>query len=90
MTLERWKTFKKREQLLFVGSEFERARVADRDDNSDQRRAALERSLVLIDLSLKDEQWQANRAMLEELKATARAYITGEPERNIAILYQAL
>lgn len=55
MTLERWRTFSEHEQLLFIGSELERARVWQTTSEKNFK-SALERALELIDLTI-----EANR-----------------------------
>ena len=52
MTLERLEKFSEREQLLILGSEFERARVWQNDKNSEEYTGALTRALEIIDLML--------------------------------------
>ena len=68
MTQERWNSFKKREQLLFIGSEFERARVWQAEDKENFMRA-LEQALVLIDLTLTDPKWGKETLQLLTLRA---------------------
>lgn len=90
MTLERWKTFQKREQLLFIGSEFERARVWQEEGDNEKFRGALDRALVLINLSLEDEQWQDDREQLIALRSEVEKFQSGENKNRVAVLYQAL
>ena len=89
MTLNRWKMFQKREQLLFIGSEFERARVWQERGGSEFL-SALERALVLIDLTLDDPKWKNDSFQLLSLRAEVAKFFIGENKNSIEILYQAL
>ena len=90
MTLERWKTFKKREQLLFIGSEFERARVWQEEGDAEKFRGALERAVTLINLSLQDKRWVSDIEQLRVLRREAQKFQTGENQKAVSILYQVL
>ena len=89
MQLERWQKFTRREQLLFLGSELERARVWQAQD-PEKFRSALERALEFIDLSLADSQWRENiYQMLYLRQAIAELYL-GQGRYTVAELYAAL
>ena len=90
MTLERWKTFSRREQLLFIGSEFERAKVAEREGDQINREAALARAIALIDLSRKDAQWAAHGAMLDGLRVVVEEFRSKAEKPGVELLYQVL
>ncbi len=90
MTLERWQTFSKREQLLFIGSEFERARVSEREGNREYLCGALTRAIALIDITLQDKKWRSEVPMLEGLKDAVQEFITDASRRGVAMLYQIL
>ena len=73
ITLERWKTFSKRDQLAHIASEIMRAKLAN--DEITQK-AILERAIYLIDLCLDDSKWQNNALMILYLRnGLAGAYI---------------
>lgn len=65
ITLERWKTFSKRDQLAHIASEIMRAKLAN--DEITQK-AILERAIYLIDLCLDDSKWQNNVLMILYLR----------------------
>lgn len=65
ITLERWKTFSKRDQLAHIASEIMRAKLAG-DENT--KKAILERAIDLTGLSLSDRKWQDNPLMLLYLR----------------------
>ena len=90
MTLERWKTFSKRDQLLFIGSEFERAKVAEREGDNAHREAALARAITLIDLTKNDEQWAAQGAMLDGLRVVVEEFRSKAEKPGVELLYQVL
>ena len=90
MTTERWQTFSKREQLLFIGSEFERARVWQRDSDVDKFKSALARALELIDLTISDKKWLEEIDMIIGLREAVSKFYTGEDVSEIHKLYQAL
>ncbi len=90
MTIERWKTFSRHDQLFTIGAEFERARVSERDGNREYRRGALERAIALIDLTLGDIKWQDDRPMLEGLKSAVQEFVSDDSRTGVAIFYEAL
>ena len=90
MTIERWKTFPKRDQLLMIGSEFERARVSERDNEPEYLRGALERAIALIDLTTQDDKWRSDLPILEGLKSAVNVFLDDPLRRGVAILYEVL
>ena len=90
MTLERWLTIPKSEQLLHIGAEFERARVLQEKDDADNFRLMLERALELIDLTIGDPKWLNQLSMLLGLRTEVAKFYIGERRDKIAILYRAL
>lgn len=73
ITLERWKTFSKRDQLAHIASEIMRAKLSS-DENS--RKAILEQAIYLIDLCLSDSKWRDNPLMILYLRGKlAEIYI---------------
>ncbi|HDH31354.1 MAG TPA: hypothetical protein ENH26_01110 [Candidatus Wolfebacteria bacterium] len=73
ITLERWKTFSKRDQLGHIASEILRANSAK---NRDAFIQMLERAIDLIDISLNDEKWRGNPLLLLILRnELAKAYM---------------
>jgi hypothetical protein len=90
MTSERWRTIPKREQLLHIGAEFERGRVAEEEHDPDRVRFMLERALALIDLTLGDPKWREETRMLLGLRdEVAKSYL-GESKSPVERLYQLL
>lgn len=89
MTLERMRTFSKHDQMLFVGSEFERARVWQHNDEG-KFRGALVRAEELLKLVMKDPKWQEYLPMLEGLLHEVKRFATGAAKESVAILYRAL
>ncbi|MEK7212347.1 MAG: hypothetical protein AAB686_01585 [Patescibacteria group bacterium] len=89
MTPERWQGFTKSQQLLFIGSELERARVWQGKDE-DNFRGALARGLELVDLSLADPQWRDNLAMILGLRQEMAKFYIGQGVGSIETLYSAL
>jgi len=90
MTPERWHTFSDRLQLLTIGAEFERARVAEEEGDTERIQMALDRALTLIDLTLEDKKWSGRRAMLEGLQSDTTGFRTGETKGTVAVLWRAL
>lgn len=89
MTLERWKQFSKRQQLLFVGSELERARVWQKEDE-EKFKGALERGIELVDLMILDQQWKDGLPMILKLREEMAKFHAGGNKTDIKALYQAL
>ncbi len=89
MTRERWNTFSKREQLLFIGSELERARVWQGND-LDAFRSALARARALLDLTLEDSKWSENAFLIAVLRDEVDKFSNGSRKDSIQILYRAL
>ena len=89
MTLERIKTLSKREHLLLIGSELERARIWQGED-SEKFRMALEYGLEFLNLILQDSKWESEIDMLFGLKEEMQKFYSGEYQKSIEILYQAL
>ncbi len=73
ITLERWQTFSKRDQLAHIASEIMRASLAS---NENDCKAVLERAIDLIDLSLSDSKWRDDSLMILYLRdRLANVYI---------------
>ncbi|KKQ23009.1 MAG: hypothetical protein US36_C0006G0008 [Candidatus Wolfebacteria bacterium GW2011_GWC1_37_10] len=73
ITLERWRTFSKRDQLAHIASEIMRAKLAN---DEIAQKAVIERAIYLIDLCLDDPKWQNNSLMILHLRnELAGAYI---------------
>ena len=89
MKLERWQTFSKSRQLLFIGSELERARVWQYD-NENNYKIALERAMELVDLTLQDKKWKSDSYQLLYLRNEIAKYYIGEATSGIGELYAAL
>ncbi len=89
MTPERMRTFSKHDQMLFVGSEFERARVWQHNDQ-EKFHGALARAEELLLLIMGDPKWSADLPMLKGLQSEVKRFASGIAKENIAILYRAL
>ena len=89
MTSERWQTFTKSQQMLFIGSELQRAEVWQGKDDG-KFRGALERGLTLLDLSLDDPQWHDSLPMLLGLREKMAEFYINMDVQNIGVLYAAL
>lgn len=89
MTAERWQAFTKSQQMLFIGSELQRAEVWQ-GKNEENFRGALERGLALLDLSLDDPRWRDNLSMLLGLRVKMAEFYIGADKQAISILYAAL
>ncbi|MEK7555508.1 MAG: hypothetical protein AAB516_01660 [Patescibacteria group bacterium] len=86
ITLERWKTFSKRDQLGHIASEILRANsIKDKTAFSQM----LERAIDLVGISLNDEKWRENPLLLLVLRdELAKVYI-GESV-NLGKIYEAI
>lgn len=89
MTIERFVTFSKHEQLLILGSEFERARVWQYTDQ-EKFHMALDRALQIIKLLMSDPKWNQESHQLLFLKEEIKKFYIGDNKTEIGILYRAL
>ena len=90
MSLERWKIFSKREQLLFIGSELERARVWGEEGNQENFLGALMRAADLVALTAQDEKWSDDIEKPLFLREELMKLSVGESIFTPAQIYQAL
>lgn len=75
MRQERWLELEPREQLRAISAELMRAQVWQAEHNDEKVKAALERGIELIDLSLNDRRWRGRFRMLFGLRdELAEAY----------------
>lgn len=85
MTLERWRTFSRRDQLGHIGAEILRADMTMKKDKETSF-LIIERALELVDLALSDQKWKNDSLLLWHLRdKLARAY-QGK-ERNLKKIY---
>jgi len=89
MTVNRWKTFSKSQQLLMIGSEIMRAKVWQ-NKNEQNFAAALERGRKLVELSFADVQWKDSKPMLVGLQQELKNFAAKTRTDDIGILYRAL
>ena len=89
MTVNRWKTFSKSQQLLMIGSEIMRAKVWQ-NKNEQNFAAALERGRKLVELSLADAQWKDSKPMLVGLEQELKNFAVKTRTDDIGTLYRAL
>ena len=104
ISLERWKTLSRRDQLGHIASEVRRAMEAPPTDTA-LRQNLLERAIALIDLSLLDDRfdkltinrfdkltikkWRINPLMLLRLREELAAVYVGK-EQDLQRVYAAL
>lgn len=89
MTLERWKTLSKHDQLLSVGAEIMRAKTWQGKD--DQKFCgALERAIVLVDLTQEDEKWVSFHPALQGLRRELAAFLERRRTDDVSVLSRAL
>jgi len=94
ISLERWKTLSRRDQLGHTASEIKRAMAAV---NATERQDMIGRAIALIDLSLLDDRfdkltikkWRINPLMLLRLREELAAVYVGE-EQDLQRVYAAL
>lgn len=89
VSIERWKTFPKRQQLLMIGSELARAKVWQQRSHENFL-AALERGLDLVDLSINDSRWKGEYGILLGLREEMAKFYAGLRKDDIGVLYDAL
>ena len=89
MTIERWMSFSKSQQLLMIGSEIMRAKNWQ-DKDKEKFLLALERALELIDLSLTDQRWYNAFSIVLWLRQEIAKFFIGLAKYDIEILYKAL
>ena len=58
MNINRWSKFTLFEQMSHIGSEIERARICEDNNDAPMRNRAIERAFDLIDVSLQDSRWR--------------------------------
>ena len=68
MNIDRWSKFSLFEQMAHIGSEIERARICDDNNDPHMRRRAIERAFDLIDVSLQDLRWRQRSKELCRLR----------------------
>jgi len=89
MEISRWQKFKKREQLLMIGSEFLRAKTWQKKDN-EKFISALWRALDLIDLTLSDSKWKNDSRILLGLRQEVARFYSADRVDDVSLLYNAL
>lgn len=89
MTAERWETLTKREQLLNLMAELDRAGEWQLKDEK-LFHGSLERALELIDLTISDSRWAPERRMLLGFRDEAARFYAGERTEDVTVLGRAL
>lgn len=89
MTINRWKTFTKSQQLLMVGSEIMRAKAWQGVDEG-LFQGALERTFPLVDLCLEDKKWQDQQLSLLTLRDELGKFYVGQRKDSVELLYHTL
>lgn len=89
MNLQRWVTFSRSQQLLFIGTEFVRGSVWQHTDR-EKFHLALERALELVDLTLSDQKWKLYTRVLLGLREEISKFYIGQRDDDLKNLYYAL
>lgn len=89
MTVDRWIKLSRREQILSIGAEFERARAWQGKDEA-LFRGALERALGLVDLTIQVPLGKAELLQILTLRNEIARFYVGDREDSIVILSHAL
>lgn len=89
MTLDRWMKLSRREQILSIGAEFERARVWQGKDET-LFKGALERALGLVDLTLQAPLGKTELLQMLALRNEIARFYVGDRVESIAALSNAL
>ena len=89
ITPDRWSSFSRREQLLSIASELERARIWQEKDKK-LFRSALERTMNLIDLTLQGKLSVLELPMFLAFRDEVARFYLGDRAESIDILYKAL
>lgn len=85
---ERWNSLSKKQQIGALGAEITRAAFWEKDDR-EKFKSALERTMLMIDLSLVDRRWEKQRQMLLYFRAFIAEFYLGM-KNNISLLFAAL
>ena len=88
MDKERWNKLTKRQQIGALAAEISRAEFWEKDD-IEKFKSALERAMLMIDLSLNVRCWQKQRLSLLYLRAFIAEFYLGM-KNNISSLSVAL
>lgn len=79
----RWHALTLAEQLGNAGSEYLRASMRGDESGSDRKRAAFERFLELMDLTIRDPRWKGpRRRELARVRELAKEELIGEESRE--------
>lgn len=89
MTIERWQTFSKHDQLLNIGAEILRASLRQ-DKDAHGFSFAVRQALNFVNLTLEDAKWREQKHMLIWLQKELKKFLTGAKKESIGILYRAL
>lgn len=77
LTQNRWQKMSLVEQLANVGSEISRARHWEEGGDSKNKKAALERALELIDLTIEDKRWKKRLKELTRFREVICDWLMG-------------
>ena len=88
MDKERWNKLTKRQQIGALAAEINRAAFWEKDDR-EKFKSALERTMLMIDLSLDARDWKKQRLTLLYLRAFIAEFYLGM-KNNISSLSAAL
>ena len=84
MNSEIWKRFSLAKQIGNIGSELSRAGHWDRRQDRESRNQALERALVLLDLTLNDARWRGRLKELARLREVICDWYADQGEYDIS------
>lgn len=88
MNKERWDNLSKKQQIGALTAEITRAAFWEKDDR-EKFKSALERTMLMIDLSLVDRRWEKQRLPFLYLRALLAEFYLGM-KNNISLLFPAL
>lgn len=89
MTLERWQTFSKHDQVLNIAAAIMRA-AGWQDKDQDKFLMAIKEASSLLEITMQDPKWSSYSDALKYLKNELNKFKTGERQDNIKSLYEVL
>jgi len=89
MTLERWQTISRHDQLLHIGADLLRAAEWQKE-NREKFIFFLKKAIELTELTEQDPKWEGQLLSPAILKKEMEKFLIGEKTENIETLYQSL
>ena len=84
MNINRWSKFTLFEQMSHIGSEIERARICEDNNDAPMRNRAIERAFDLIDVSLQDSRWRKRSKEFCRLREILADHYWGEHQFSVS------